>query len=118
MQVQRFYEASDVARCLGVKWNEVTKWANVPTANFPLPVAVLGPEGNRPLWQAEQIPALRGWVARRLNLSNPESRWLLIDNGGEHPGGHEDQMAMFPMEQQDQPDPEPDGLFVIEDGVA
>lgn len=118
MQVPRFYEASDVARCLGVKWNEVTRWANAPTANFPLPVAVLGPEGNRPLWNSGQIPALRAWFAARLGLSNAEARWSLIDSGEEHPGGHEDQMEMFPVGKEVASAERPDGLFAVESGIA
>jgi hypothetical protein len=102
-----------VARFLGVKWNEVVGWSNSPTAHFPLPVGVLGPKGNRPLWTLEQVPGLRAWLATRLGLSDPVAHWELIDRGGEQPGGHQDQMAMFAMEQAEKEKEPEDGLFSV-----
>lgn len=113
MRIIRYLEASDVARFLGVKWNEVVGWSNSPTANFPLPVAVLGPRGNKPLWTLDQIPMLRAWLAVRLNLSDPASHWERVDRGEEQPGGHQDQMAMFHVDSPvNEKEPE-DGLFSV-----
>lgn len=114
MEIQGFYDAGHIARRLGVPRDDVIKWADKPTANFPLPVAVLlqdkGP--GRPIWNKSQVPALRAWLAARLGLSDPESHWRWIDRGVKHPGGHQDQMAMFHVKQQET-DEGPDGLFQI-----
>lgn len=112
--IQGFYDAANVARRLGVKREDVMKWANSPTAKFPLPSAVLLQDSGkgRPLWAKDQIPALRNWLAARLNLSDPAAHWALIDRGGEQPGGHQDQMAMFPMEPDGEKKPDP-GLFPV-----
>lgn len=112
MEIQGFYDASHIARRLGVPRDDVIKWADRPTANFPLPVAVLlqdkGP--GRPIWNKSQVPALRAWLANRLNLSDPEAHWSLLDRGGKQPGGHQDQMSMFHVKPAKY-DREPDGLF-------
>lgn len=112
MEIQGFYDASHIARRLGVARDDVLKWADRPTANFPLPVAVLlqdrGP--GRPIWNKAQVPALRTWVANRLGLSNPQAHWDLLDRGGKQPGGHQDQMAMFHVKQTEK-DEGPAGLF-------
>lgn len=115
MEIQGFYDASHVARRLGVERNIVMKWANNPTPNFPLPVAVLLLDSgkDRPLWSRNQIPALRAWVAARLNLSDPASHWKLVDRGEEPPGGHQDQMAMFPIEQAEKEPESEAGLFSL-----
>lgn len=115
MEIQGFYDASHIARRLGVKRDDVIGWANRPTASFPIPIAVLLQDkgASRPIWNKEQLPALRDWLAKRLGLSNPEAHWALIDRGEVQPGGHQDQMEMFPMgrsEKEKQPD---DGLFSI-----
>lgn len=112
MEIQGFYDAGHIARRLGVKRDDVIRWADRPTANFPIPVAVLlqdkGP--GRPIWNKNQIPALRAWLANRLKLSNPEAHWSLLDRGGEQPGGHQDQMAMFHVKPEKK-DEGSDGLF-------
>lgn len=118
MRIQRFYAVNDVAKCLGVKWNDVLRWVKSPTPQFPLPVAVLGPDGDKPLWASEQIPELRTWLAERLNLSDPAVHWARVDGGGEAPGGHEDQMDLFPVEAKELPDVEPDSLFTLRNGAA
>jgi hypothetical protein len=114
MQIQGFYDAGHVARRLGVSREDVIRWADKPTANFPIPIAeLLQDKGrNRPIWSSSQLPALRTWLAARLNLSNPESHWALIDRRKEQPGGHQDQLAMFPLAHSE-PDEGPDGLFAV-----
>lgn len=114
MLIQGFYDASHVARRLGVNRDDVVKWANSPTPSFPLPTAVLLQDSgkDRPVWAREQLPALRAWLASRLGLSDPEAHWSLIDRGGEQPGGHQDQMAMFHVKHPEV-DGEPDGLFPV-----
>lgn len=114
IEVQGFYDAAHMARRLGVKPTAVLRWADKPTANFPLPVAVLRQDSgkDRPLWAESQLPAMRTWLAARLNLSDPASYWELVDRGGTPPGGHQDQMAMFSVEADTQKTREPDdGLF-------
>jgi hypothetical protein len=112
MQIQGFYDASHIARRLGVPREDVMKWANKPTANFPIPVAVLLQDGSkdRPIWSEAQVPALRAWLAARLNLSNPAAHWLLIDRNEKQPGEHQDQLAMFHVKHPKAVE-EPDGLF-------
>jgi hypothetical protein len=117
-QIQGFYDATHIARRLGVKTSEVMRWVNSPTARFPLPIAILLQDNgkDRPIWSRDQVPELRAWLARRLNLSNPAAHWALIDRGGEQPGDHPDQMAMF-QATHDGP-AESDTLFAVESEVA
>ncbi|MFE0472436.1 hypothetical protein ACFW2V_12565 [Streptomyces sp. NPDC058947] len=115
MEIQGFYDATHIARRLGVEREDVMKWANRPTANFPIPVAVLRMDSSkdRPLWSERQVPALRAWLAARLNLSNPTAHWELVDRGGEQPGGHQDQVAMFCIEQPEKEKESEPGLFSV-----
>lgn len=115
MEIQGFYDATHIARRLGVPRGDVMRWANSPTAKFPLPTAVLlqDPGKERPLWSDNQVPALRAWLAARLNLSNPDAHWALIDRGGEQPGGHQDQMAAFCIEQPEKEQESDAGLFSV-----
>jgi hypothetical protein len=89
-----------ISRRLGVTESELMRWVDAPTASFPLPVASLIDAKGRekPLWNLRQLPELREWVAQRLALSDPAAHWLLIDNGGKPPGGHQDQGALFDTE--------------------
>lgn len=114
MQLDEFCDAGTVAQSLGVKGGDVTKWADSPTPNFPLPCAVLRLKGGkrRPLWKASQIPDLREWLAGRLDLSDPAAHWAMVDRGEEQPGGHQDQMAMFSVESKTANE-EPAGLFSL-----
>lgn len=115
MEIQGFYDTAHIARRLGVPHQDVTKWANSPTAKFPLPVAVLLQDSgrDRPIWAQEQLPDLRAWLAARLNLSNPEAHWALIDRGEKQPGGHQDQMVMFSIEQDNAALEHEDDLFSL-----
>lgn len=118
MEIQGFYDATHIARRLGVNREDVIKWANSPTAKFPVPVAVLLQDSgkDRLVWAREQVPELRAWLASRLNLSNPKAHWDLIDRGGEQPGGHQDQMAMFQVTPSREI--EGDALFPLKSGAA
>lgn len=116
-KIPGFYDAAHVARRLGVPRDDVMKWTNSPTANFPIPVAVLIQDSgkDRPIWADHQVPDLRAWLAKRLDLSDPVSHWALIDNGGKPAGGHQDQMQMFDILADEVPD---DALFPVGDGAA
>lgn len=100
MKVQKFYDAGHIAVRLGTETRIVTGWANRPTANFPLPLSVVVDKDGKekPLWREDQLPPLRNWVARRLNLSDPAAHWARVDRGEKEPGDHQDQMAMFPVD--------------------
>lgn len=114
VKVQRFHEASSIARHLATETKIVTGWANRPTANFPLPLSVVVDKDGkeRPLWDEDQIPLLREWLALRLNLSDPATHWARVDRGEKDPGNHQDQMAMFAVERT-AAQREPDGLFAL-----
>lgn len=117
MKIQGFYDASHIARRLGVPRADVLKWAASPTAKFPIPAAVLVQDSgkDRPIWAENQVPDLRAWLARRLDLSDPAAHWALIDSGGKPAGGHQDQMPMFDILADEVPD---DTLFPVGNGVA
>lgn len=105
--MQTFYDAAYVARHLGVTKANVTRWANKPTAAFPAPVASIrsgdGPRQEQPAWSSEQLPLLRAWLAKRLGLSDPASHWEAVGRGEKHPGGHQNQGALFDHEKVSQP---------------
>ncbi len=97
--MQVLYSANYVARHLGVERAVVLNWADRPTAAFPMPVASVR-YGDRAsqvnlAWGAGQLPLLRDWLGRRLGLSDPAAHWALVDSGGQPPGGHLDQGALF-----------------------
>jgi hypothetical protein len=97
--VQTIYDATYVARHLGVNKLTVINWVDRPTAAFPMPLFSVRygdkPRQENPGWSAEQLPLLREWLAHRLGLSNPAAHWEVIDRGEEQPGGHQDQGALF-----------------------
>lgn len=113
MKVQRFYDAGHIASRLGTDTRTVLRWADRPTSSFPLPLYVfVDKDGKeRPLWKEDQLPPLRAWLALRLNLSDPNEHWAMVDRGEEHPGGHQDQEELFAIRGQKQG--EPDGLFTF-----
>lgn len=100
--MQTFYDTTYVAKHLGVSKSAVVNWVDRPTAAFPMPAASVR-YGDRPrqensAWAGDQLPLLREWLAHRLSLSDPVAHWALIDNGGQPPGGHQDQGALFDSE--------------------
>lgn len=101
--MQTFYDATYIARHLGVTKAVVNGWANKPTANFPSPQASIrsGDKARQesPAWTAEQLPLLRQWLASRLGISDPATHWEAIGRGERHPGGHLDQEALFDHEE-------------------
>lgn len=85
-----------VARRLGVEPRAIHRWLKSPTPRFPLPVAYLVDDPEKPgtpLWSAEQIPELRAWLAVRLDLPNPAAHWRLVD-AGEAPEVHQGQTEL------------------------
>jgi transposase len=100
--VQTFYDTTYVAKHLGVSKSTVINWVDRPTAAFPMPSASVRygdrPRQENPAWIGDQLTLLREWLAHRLGLSDPEAHWALIDNGGQPPGGHQDQGALFDSE--------------------
>jgi transposase len=88
-----------VAKHLGVSKSTVINWADRPTAAFPQPFASVrygdAPRQETPAWTRKQLPALREWLAHRLELSDPASHWEAVGRGEEYPGGHQDQEALF-----------------------
>lgn len=97
--MDKLYSQLYVARHLGVTPLTVTNWVDCPSGAFPMPVVYLvhNKDGRSDTvgWSAEQLPLLREWLAHRLNLSDPESHWALIERGGKPPGGHQDQAPLF-----------------------
>lgn len=105
--MQNFYDATYIARHLGVTKANVMRWANKPTAAFPAPAASIrsgdGPRQEQPAWTSDQLPLLREWLSNRLGLSDPALHWEAVGRGEKHPGGHLDQVALFPHEEIAQP---------------
>jgi hypothetical protein len=101
--MQTFYDVTYIARHLGVTKATVVRWANKPTASFPPPVASMrsgdGPRQEQPVWSKEQLSLLRTWLAKRLELSDPLSHWEAVGRGEKHPGGHQNQGALFEHEE-------------------
>jgi transposase len=97
--VQTLYDATYVAKHLGVNKGTVTNWADRPTAAFPMPEASIRfgdkPRQEGPAWTKEQLPQLREWLAHRLALSDPPAYWAVIDAGHLPPGGHQDQAPLW-----------------------
>lgn len=97
--MEKLYSQIYVAAHLGVTPLTVTNWVDRPTAAFPMPVAriVHNKDGRTETlgWFADQLPVLREWLAHRLNLSDPESHWDLVEAGGKPRGGHQDQQPLF-----------------------
>jgi hypothetical protein len=100
--MEKRYSARYVAKHLGVTKLTVTNWVDRPFAAFPMPVVqvVDDDEGRHENlgWSAEQLPLLRDWLAHRLGLSDPASHWEAVGRGEKHPGGHQDQGALFDTE--------------------
>lgn len=97
--MDKLYSQVYVARHLGVTAMTVVNWVDRPSGAFPMPVVQLvhnkDSRSETLGWNAGQLPLLREWLAHRLNLSNPQAHWALIDNGGQPPGGHQDQAPLF-----------------------
>jgi hypothetical protein len=97
--VQTVYDATYVAKHLGVTKSVVVNWADRPTAAFPMPETSVrygdSPRQENPAWTKEQLPLLRDWLAHRLNLTDPASHWEAVGRGERHPGGHQNQGALF-----------------------
>ncbi len=97
--MDKFYSHIYVAKHLGVTPLTVTNWVDRPSGAFPMPVVYLvhnkKERSDTVGWSADQLPLLREWLAHRLNLSNPKSHWEMIENGGQPPGGHQDQGDLF-----------------------
>lgn len=100
--MEKLYSQIYVAKHLGVTPLTVTNWVDRPFGAFPMPVVHLvhDKDGRKESlgWSDDQLPLLREWLAHRLNLSNPEAHWAVIENGGQPPGGHQDQAALFDRE--------------------
>lgn len=97
--MQTIYDATYVARHLGVNKSTVINWVDRPTAAFPMPAFSIRygdkPRQENPGWTADQLPLLRNWLAHRLELTDPAAHWAIVDRGGEQPGGHQNQVALF-----------------------
>lgn len=100
--MQTFYDATYVARHLGVDKSVVLNWTDRPTAAFPMPSASVRygdrPRQENPAWTVQQLPLLREWLSHRLGLSDPASHWEAVGRGEKHPGGHQDQASLFETE--------------------
>lgn len=97
--MEKLYSQIYVAKHLGVTTSTVTNWVDRPSGAFPMPtVHVVHDKNGRNEtlgWSANQLTLLRQWLAHRLNLSDPAAHWLIIESGGQPPGGHQDQGALF-----------------------
>lgn len=92
----QMHRVSYVARHLGVEPSAVRRWLKSPTPKFPLPIAYLVDDPDKPgspLWSSEQISELRTWLAARLNLDDPAEHWRRIDRG-EVPEVHQGQTEL------------------------
>lgn len=99
--MQTLYDATYVAKHLGVNKSTVINWTDRPTAAYPMPSASVrygdGLRQETPAWTADQLPLLRDWLAHRLGLADPAAHWEAVGRGEKHPGGHQDQSPLFDL---------------------
>lgn len=86
-----YHSTKAVAAYLGTRQNYVSIWAKNGQDEFPNPASAhcdwSGKITGRG-WSDEQLPALRSWMERRLNLSSDEAvtHWEKVDKINEQRG--------------------------------